>query len=263
MDEEVKYLKTALRIIDCKHVSSYINDNEILIRFTYKNRNYILHINNDYGLVTIEQIESANIGSVGYDEIALLNDIREILPYTEFEGYNVYAISYFNSLGYVGNKPVTIKKMEISIDTGNEDIAVYRAIIKPTKEVEGEFVDYFGGLYEFDSRIFEDDWLEDFNEKVDTYSEEDLFIIISTIASYSYKLLTNSWKGKKIDPFVLSYVSEQAINEAQKYINLYPVNEGEDKFEGWYHMWELYFTDKTLEDYLNKRGGNQKKKEFS
>ena len=139
-----------------RNVSSYINDNEILIRFTYKNRNYILHINNDYGLVTIEQIESANIGSVGYDEIALLNDIREILPYTEFEGYNVYAISYFNSLGYVGNKPVTIKKMEISIDTGNEDIAVYRAIIKPTKEVEGKFVDYFGGLSKFNVQVEHD-----------------------------------------------------------------------------------------------------------
>lgn len=263
MEEEAKSLKNALRIIDCKYVSSEINEDEILVRFTHKKRNYILHISNDYGLVTIEQIESANIGNVGHDEFALLNDLREILPYTEFEGYNVYVISYLNSLGYVGNQPVIARKMEISLDTGNEDVTLFKAIIEPTKEVDGGIIDYFGGLYKFDNRIFEDDWLEDFNEKVSTYSEEDLFIMISTIASYPYKLLTDSWKGEKIDPFVLLYASELAINEAQKYINLYPANEGEDKFSGWYHMWELYFTDKILEDYLNKKGGNQKKKELS
>ena len=75
MEEEVKSLKTALRIIDCKYVSREINEDEILIRLTNKNRNYILHINNNYGLVTLEQIESLNIGSIGYDEFALLNDI--------------------------------------------------------------------------------------------------------------------------------------------------------------------------------------------
>lgn len=261
MEEEAKSLKNALRIIDCKYVSSEINEDEILIRLTNKNRNYILHINNNYGLVTLEQIESLNIGSIGYDEFALLNDIREILPYTAFEGYNVYVVSYMKSYGYVDDNPVVARKMEFSIDTGSEDITLFKAIIEASEEKDGKIIDYFGGLYNFDNRIFIDDWLEDFNEKVSTYSEEDLFIIISTIASYPYKILTDCWKGKRIDPFVLGYVMEKSIEEAKQYIELYPAIEGEDKFSGWYHMWELYFTDKVLDEYLEMKKEKQKKKE--
>lgn len=36
MEEEAKSLKNALRIIDCKYVSSEINEDEILIRLTNK-----------------------------------------------------------------------------------------------------------------------------------------------------------------------------------------------------------------------------------
>lgn len=263
MEEEVKSLKNALRIIDCKYVSSKITDEEILIRLTNKKRNYILHINNNYGLVTLEQIESLNVGNIGYDDFALLNDLREILPYTEFEGYNAYIVSYLKTFGYVKDTPAMVRKMEVSIDTGNEDITVFKAIIEPSKEIDGKIIDYFGELYSFDNRIFEEDWLEDFNEKVSTYSEKDLFLIISTIASYPYKVLTDSWKGEKIDPYVLDYASEVAVEEVKKHIDEYFTIDVEDKFSDWYHMWELYFTDKTLEEYLKSKEQKRKKKDKS
>ena len=261
MEEEVKELKEALRIIDCKYVSSEISDT-IKIRLTYKNRNYILHINNDYHFVTLEQIDSLKVGDIGYDEFALLNDIRQILPYTEFEGYNSYIVSYYDTKRYVLKDQVNFKKAEISIDTGKEDRAIFFTNIEPFKEEKGTLIKYFGGLNNFDNRIFEDNWLEDFNEKVNMYIEEDLFIIISTIASYPYKVFNGLWKGEKIDPFVLSYAFKNTLIEAKKNIDLYPAIDGEDKFSGWYHMWELYFTDSTLEDYLKSRN-KSKRKEMS
>lgn len=252
MFEEIILFKNALRIIDCKYVSSEILD-DIQIRLTYKGRNYILHINDEYKIILLEQIDSVKVGDVDYNEYALLNDIREILPYTQFEGYKASIISYYKTYSYIENIPVMTKRMEVSIDTGNDDITVFKMTIEKSDLIDGRLYSYEGGLYKFDNRLFEPDWLEDFNEKVETYSEEDLFLIISTIASYPYKLTNDLWVGEKIDPFVLDYASSLALEAAGKYINLYPAIEGEDKFSGWYHMWELYFTDQVLEEHLKSR----------
>ena len=83
MDRELDFFKIALRNLDYKNVSSEIND-EINVRFTYKNRNYLLHINPYYKTVIVEQIDSANLGQFAYNDLSILNDLDVIIDYTSF-----------------------------------------------------------------------------------------------------------------------------------------------------------------------------------
>ena len=258
MIEDVNAIKIALRLIGCKYVSSEILD-DVRIRLTYKGRNYILYINDEYRIAFLEQIESIDVGDIGENEFSLLEDIRTILSTTEYRDYKLNTISGYKLHRFVEDNPVIIRKFELSVDTGDRDITLSKMIIERSELSTGNLIKYSGGLCKFDDRFFEDEWLEDFNEKVDTYSEKDLFLIISTIASYIYKTSMDLWSGYKVDPFVLEYISSVAIEAARVYIDLYPAVEGENKFDGWYHMWELYFTDSVLEEYLKYKNKSKEK----
>ena len=158
MKDELVFFKTALRNLDYKHVSSEIKDN-IEMRATYKNRNYIFHFNSKYKIIVVEQIESLH-------------------------------------------------------------------------------------EHEFDDRLFENNWYEDFTNKLDTYTEEELFLMIETFSSYFYKIYANKWNGEKIDLFVIEYFNEKAIEYTKRY---------ESDFEKWYAFWDEYFTDDVREKYLKSK----------
>ena len=213
--EELKALKNVIRSVDCKYVSSEEKDNEILIRLSYKKRNYILRINKEYGIIMLEQIDSLDSGFVGYDEYYLLDDIRRMLPYTEFKEYKSYLISYSEFVEHIMDDTILGKNMEMTFDSPLGDALFGRMELSEIKGIDGELIKCYSGLNKFDDRLFEKDWIEDFNEKVSTYSEKDLFIIISTIRSYLYKVSIGMWGDEKIDPFVLDYVSELAVTEVK------------------------------------------------
>ena len=109
---------------------------------------------------------------------------------------------------------------------------------------QGIIINKDKGLYEFDNRLFFYNWNEDFNEKIESYTEEDIYLMISTFSSYYYKIYANKWNGEKIDPFVINYFSELLVERAKKY---------EKDFEKWYAFWDEYFTKEEIEKYLDSR----------
>ena len=92
----------------------------------------------------------------------------------------------------------------------------YEILDLEEEEYHGNLIAYDCGLNLFDKRIFLDEWLEDFNEKVSTYQEEDLYILLSTLVSYFYKVEQNKWEGYTIDPFVVSDVIEMILSEIKR-----------------------------------------------
>lgn len=237
MKTELEFFKLALRNLDYKNVTSEIND-EIEVRVSYEKRNYILHINPKYKIIIIEQIESLKNGKFSNNEYYIIEDLKAIIDYTSFEGYNIM----YMSLNENNNIFVTVRELQLvdlkhynSITIGKPGLYTYK---------QGIIINKDKGLYEFDNRLFEDNWQEDFNEKLDTYSEEDLFIMIETFSSYFYKVYADKWKGNKLDPFVISYFCEKTIEKTKKY---------ENNFEKWYSFWDEYFTNNELNKYLDKR----------
>ena len=240
MDRELDLFKLALRNLDYKNVSSNINE-EINIRFTYKNRNYLLHINTSYKIVIVEQIDSIKVGEFNKNDLELLNDLDAIIEYTSFEGYQIMYMSCCID--------EILKKIEIA------NIKKYYLLSITKLNLDSEYkqgiiINKDKGLYNFDHRLFEHNWNEDFNSKIETYTEEDIFLMISTFSSYYYKVYADKWNGEKIDPFVINYFSELLVEYSKKY---------ESDFEKWYAFWDEYFTKEEIEKYLNDRDKSKTK----
>lgn len=237
MKEELVFFKMALRNLDYKHVSSEITD-DVELRVSYKNKNYIFHINTKYKIIVVEQIESENEHEFGVDEHTIMEDLKAIIEYTPFEGYNVSYLSLLKTKELF----IPLKVMQMVNSRDNASLSISR--VDSNIPQQGIVINKDKGLYEFDDRLFGYNWYEDFNDKLDTYTEEELFLIIETFTSYFYKLYANKWNGEKIDLFVIEYFNEKAIEYSKKY---------ESDFEKWYSFWDEYFTDEIREKYLKSK----------
>lgn len=249
--KDIKVVKDSLRIMNANYVSSEkIDEDSYDLRFTYKKRNYILHINRKYKLMMLEPTDSIYGMNINCDTLEVINYIREMLTFTEFEEYNVFSLSLRKSInkGYVHNA------MQVTMDVGIGDVIIDSEFIDFTESLENrsKVISYDFGLNSFDKRMFSDGWLEDFNEKVSTLKEEDLFIMLSTLVSYFYKLLNSKWEGDKIDPFLISYSTGILYEEINKRLKT-------RKFEEWFNEWETYFNKEALEEYMNSKGKNKTK----
>lgn len=249
--KDVKVVKDSLRIMNASNVSSEkIDDNSYDLRFTYKSRNYILHINIKYKLMMLEPTESIYGMNINTDTLELVNYIREMTTFTEFEGYNVFSLSLRKNIkdGYVH------KALQVTMDVDSGDLIIDSESMDFVENMEGnsEIIPYNFGLNSFDERLFDNDLLEDFNEKVVTLSEEDLFIMETTLVSYFYKLLNNKWKGEKIDPFIISYSASVVYGEINRRLN-------GKSFEIWFNEWQQHFDEENLEKYLSDRSKDKTK----
>ena len=84
--KDIKVVKDSLRIMDANYVSSKkIDEDSYDLRFTYKKRNYILHINRKYKLMMLETTDSIYGMNINTDTLELINYIREMITFTEFE----------------------------------------------------------------------------------------------------------------------------------------------------------------------------------
>lgn len=246
MLNDVEEIKNALRIIDAKYISSEIKDELIIIRFTYKNRNYLLNIVSKYKLMILEQIESCLENKIEDTTLGLLEDIRIIKSYMSFSDYYIMS----TSINVIREKSESLKRMQLTVDN---DIVmnISNKNVDNEEIVEVGLIEYDFGLNTFDSRIFEENWLEDFNKKICAYSLKDIFIIYSTLISYFSKVIKETWEGDIIDPFVISHALEVILNELH--------NRNEDAIL-WYNEYDSYFSDVGIENYLNNK---QKRKELN
>lgn len=249
--KDVKIVKDSLRIMNSTYVSSEeVDETSCDIRFTYKKRNYIIHINSNYKFMMIETTDSINGMNINNDTLELINYIRSMITFTEFEDYNVFAFSCrTESIDEGVHKILQVTK---DIEIGDMVIDMEIADFTETIEQDGKIIPYDFGLNNFDKRIFEEDWLEDFNEKVSTLSEEDLFIMESTLAAYFYKLLNNLWEGEVIDPFITLYASSVLHEEIEKRLQ-------DRKYNNWFNEWNRHFTEENIEKYLNDRNKEKNK----
>lgn len=249
--KDIKVVKDSLRIMDASYVSSKkIDETSYDLRFTYKKRNYILHINSEYKLMMLETTDSVYGMNINQDTLELIDYIREMILYTEFENYNIFSLSCTEE--YKGE--YIHRMLQITKDIGIGDMIIDIDTIEFTETTENnsKVIPYDFGLNNFDKRIFLDDWLEDFNEKVGTLSEEDLFIMASTLISYFYKILNNMWEGDMIDPFLISYATSILYEEIEKRIK-------ERTFENWFNEWCNHFNKENLEKYLNSKNEEKNK----
>lgn len=249
--KDIKVVKDSLRIMDANYVSSEkIDEDSYDLRFTYKKRNYILHINRKYKLMMLEPIDSIYGMNINCDTLEVINYIREMLTFTEFEEYNVFSLSLRKEVknGYIE------KILQVTKDVGMGDIIIDSESIDfiETLEDKSKVIPYDFGLNSFDERIFVEDWLEDFNEKVVTLSEEDLFIMESTLISYYYKMINNKWEGDMIDPFLASFASSILYQEINRRLK-------RRTFDDWFNEWVTYFNKENLEEYVNNKNGDKSK----
>lgn len=247
MQECINEIKEALRIIDAKYVSSEQKDEYDIIRFTYKNRNYILNIISKYKLMILEQIESCIENKIDDISLGLLEDIDIIKSYMLFHDYHLLCIS----LSENKEKDVIRKKLEFKDTDENMIIAFKNKTIENQEELKVKLIEYNEGLNSFDNRLFIEDWVEDFNEKISVYSLEELYIIYNTLVSYFSKVVKNIWEGDLIDPFVINYFIEVVLQE------LYKRNV---EIDSWYNEYSNYFAEINIEEYLNNK---DKRKELN
>lgn len=250
--KDIKVVKDSLRIINSTNVSSEkIDEDSYDLRFTYKKRNYILHINRKYKLMMLETTESIYGMNINVDTLELINYIKEMIIFTAFEGYNIFSLSirkWYEDI-YIH------KALQATVDAGCGDLIIDSEFMDFDENAgsNSEIILYNFGLNSFDERLFDNDWQEDFNDKVIVLSEEDLYIMESTLVSYFYKLLNNKWEDKKVDPFIISYLTSVLYREIKRRL-------GDKSFEIWFNEWQQYFDEENLEKYLIERSKGKTKK---
>ena len=243
-------IKESLRINGSKYVSSKkIDEDSYKITFTYKNRNYILDINKKYKLIMLTTTPSIYGMDLNYDTIDLKEYIKQMVSYTEFENYNIISFSVRKDV--IDNK--IYNTLQVIKDMGAYDVLI--DVEDPIKSIEipkYKIIEYDFGLNTFDERLFDKNIFEDFNEKVSTLSEEDLYLMYITFISYFYKLSNNIWDGSKIDPYIIENMISIIYNE---------IKNRNIEYYDWYYEWNEYFNDENIESYLNNRN-NEKNKEL-
>lgn len=230
---DLEFVKEYLKRSDYSYLTIEGND----IRFTYESRNYVMHIDNDKKTIVIEHIDSLYFGELESDIELIICDIKTVLSYTKYSDYELAVVS-------ISTIEETESGYKKKIEIVNEDLeGLYIDAIEESSNKTGEIIEYNEGLNLFDERLFEENWLEDFNLKIKNVSEEDLFLIISTLTSYFYKATNDKWQGDIIDPFVISHALELSLEETKKYTK-------NSTFIEWYNFWKEYFNENTKDEYL-------------
>lgn len=246
----INIIKDSLRIIESRYVNSEkLDDNSYKITFTYKNRNYSLDINTKYKFIMLSTIPSIYGMDINDDTLDLTQYIKQMISYTEFENYNIFSFSVRKEI--INNEIHSI--IQVIKETDAFEAIIDSENIKEIIENnETKIIEYNFGLNKFDKRLFDEDIFEDFNEKVNTLSEEDLYLIYTTLVSYFYKLTNNKWEDEKIDPYIIDSVILTIHNEIQRRLN-------EQNYYNWFNEWSNYFNEEKREEYLNNRGKEKKK----
>lgn len=247
--KEIKILKDSLRIVESKYVSSKkIDDTSFEIRFTYKNRNYIMNLNTKFKFIMLAISESIYGMDINSNTQEIINFIRQMIMFTNFEGYNVFAIAAREEI--INDEKHKI--LQITQEKNNEDLVVDVETIEETDKYESKIIEYNFGLNSFDKRLFNKDIFEDFDEKVSTLCEEDLYLMYTTFVSYFYKLIGNKWNDEKFDPFIINNMINILYEEIQKRIK-------HKTYYDWFNEWDKYFNDDNIEYYLNNRNKEKNK----
>ena len=199
--ESIKIIKESLRIIGSKYVNSkQIDGNSYKIAFAYKNRNYSLDINKYYKFIMLSTTESIYGMDLNDDTLDLIDYIKQMIFFTKFENYNIFSFSLRKEI--IDNEFYDTLQVIKEMDEFDSilDVENPKQIIENN---EYKAIEYNFGLNTFDKRLFDEDIFEDFNEKVTTFCEEDLYLIYATLISYFYKLINGLWKSDKIDPYIM------------------------------------------------------------
>jgi len=248
--EDVKIVKDSLRIIESKYVSSKkIDENSYKITFTYKNRNYSLDINKKYKFMMLTTTPSIHGMELNDDTLELIEYIKHMVSYLEFEEYNLFTFSLRKDI--IDNSLYNVLETIKQNDTF--DAIISSEILKEIMdENESRIIEYNFGLNTFDERLFDKELFEDFNEKVTTLSEEDLYLIYITLVSYFYKFINNMWEGVKIDPYIIDDMILLIYDEIQNRLN-------NISYQDWFTEWSIHFTEENIEKYLNDKNKEKNK----
>jgi len=248
--EDIKIIKESLRIIESKYVSSKkIDDNLYKITFTYKNRNYSLHINKEYKFMMLTPEPSIYGMELNNDTLELIEYIKHMVSYLEFENYNLFCFSVRKDV--VDNTLYNV--LEVIQQNDAFDAIINSEILKEVMdENESKIIEYDFGLNTFDERLFDKDLFEDFNEKVSTLSEEDLYLIYITLVSYFYKFINNKWEGVKIDPYIIDDMILLIYEEIQNRLD-------NISYQDWFIEWSMHFNKENIEKYLNDKNKEKNK----
>lgn len=245
----MKSIKESLRINGSKYVSSKrIDDNSYKISFTYKNRNYSLDINKKYKFLMLTTTPSIYGMDLNDDTIDLIEYIKQMISYTEYEDYNVFSFSVRKEV--IGNEIHNTLQVIKEMDEFDAIIDVEDPV-KSIESTQYKIIEYNFGLNTFDDRLFNIEIFEDFNEKISAFSVEDLYLIYITFISYFYKISNNMWEGEKLDPYIIESMINIIYNEIH--------NRNLEYYE-WYNEWNKYFTDENIEKYLNNKDNEKNKK---
>lgn len=246
----INIIKDSLRIIKSKYVNGKkLDDNSYKITFLYKNRNYSLDINTKYKFIMLSTIESIYGMDINDDTLDLTQYIRQMILYTELETYNVFSFSVRKEI--INNELHNILQVIEETDEFGAIIDVEEPV-KNVEKIKSETIEYNFGLNKLDKRLFDDEIFEDFNEKVSTLSEEDLYLMYTTLVSYFYKLTNNKWEDEKIDPYIIESMIFLIYNEIQRRLN-------EQSYYNWFNEWNNYFNNENIEEYLNNRNKDKNK----
>ena len=241
-----EFLKSVIIGLEAK----YVNEVEDGIKFTYEDRNYTLYINRDYNLVTLEGTNSIKSSEMDANTLELLRLLRMVLSYTEYEDFKIIYSSYYEKVTSIFGIDFLSRAFEITNPNDNDKI-IRLSKNEIRESIPGKISNYMSYLKSFDKRLFDDDFLEDYRNKIYTYSEKDIFLIINTLSAYFYNICKKTWEDIIIDPFVINDFLECAIDRTKFYSS---------NFDNWYNKWNDYFSKNNVEDYLN---GKDKRKQKS
>ena len=242
--EDVKIIKDSLRIIESKYLSSKkIDNNSYKIVFTYKNRNYSLDINKQYKFIMLTTNASIYGMELNDDTLELIEYVKHMVSYLEFEDYNLFTFSVRKDI--VDNNLYNV--LETIEQNDMFDAIISSEILKEIMDKnESKIIEYNFGLNTFDERLFDKDLFEDFNEKVSTLSDEDLYLIYITLVSYFYKLTNDKWNGDKIDPYIIDDMILITYDEIQNRLD-------NITYSDWFNEWSMHFNKENIEKYLNDK----------
>jgi len=245
---KINIIKNFLRAMDAKYVNGKkIDDNYYKITFTYKDRNYNLDINIEYKFIMITTTASMYGMDVNNDTLDLIDNIKQMINFTKYEDYNVFS---FSARQEVKNEEMR-NILQIVTEMNDIDAILDSEILGDVIEKkEYKAINYDFGLNKFDKRLFGDDIFEDFNIKVSTLCEEDLYLIYITFIFYFYKMINKTWQDEAIDPYIIDDMLLIVYNEIQ--------NRHYD-YNSWFNEWNKYFTDENIEKYLNDRDKEKNK----
>ena len=102
----------------------------------------------------------------------MYDDLSAIIDYTPFEGYNIIYMSCIEGYRFIPTQELQIvdfKNCDILniINTNLDSLHIHKS---------GHIIYRDRGLYEFDNRLFEPNWYEDFDKKINKLNTNNIFL---------------------------------------------------------------------------------------